>query len=244
MSRTLNFAKRNFKEIIRDPLSIIFAIILPLFLLFIFQQFNIPNDTYKLENFTPSIIIFSFSFITLFVSTLIAKDRLTSLLIRLGISPMKSIEYILGYMISFIPIILLQNVLLFTLAVIMGLAFTINIIWTILISIIIAVLFIAIGILIGSLVSDKAASGISSIIVQLVCFTSEIYFPKEMLGNTYSKICEFLPFNSALLITKGIMNNNLEIIKTKNIIIFGIYTILFLILSCVIFKKKMKSDNK
>ena len=42
--RILNFAKRNFKEIIRDPLSIVFAIILPLFLLFIFQQFNIPNE--------------------------------------------------------------------------------------------------------------------------------------------------------------------------------------------------------
>jgi hypothetical protein len=34
--RIINFAKRNFKEIIRDPLSIIFAILLPLFLLFIF----------------------------------------------------------------------------------------------------------------------------------------------------------------------------------------------------------------
>ena len=43
--RILNFAKRNFKEIIRDPLSIVFAIILPLFLLFIFQQFNIPRGT-------------------------------------------------------------------------------------------------------------------------------------------------------------------------------------------------------
>ena len=66
--RTLNFAKRNFKEIIRDPLSIIFAIVLPLFLLFIFQQFKIPNDAYKLENFTPGIMIFSFSFITLFTA--------------------------------------------------------------------------------------------------------------------------------------------------------------------------------
>ena len=42
--RTLAFAQRNFKEIIRDPLSIIFAIILPLFLLYIFQQFKIPNE--------------------------------------------------------------------------------------------------------------------------------------------------------------------------------------------------------
>ena len=95
--RTLNFAKRNFKEIARDPLSMIFAVILPLFLLFIFQQFDIPNKSYELENFTPGIVIFGFSFITLFTAMLISKDRTTSLLIRLGISPMKPMEYILGY---------------------------------------------------------------------------------------------------------------------------------------------------
>ena len=52
--RTLNFAKRNFKEIIRDPLSIIFSVLLPLFLLFIFKQINIPNESYELHNFTYS----------------------------------------------------------------------------------------------------------------------------------------------------------------------------------------------
>ena len=117
--RTLNFAKRNFKEIIRDPLSIIFAIILPLFLLFIFQQFKIPSENYNLENFTPGIIVFGFSFITLFTGMLVSKDRTTSLLVRLGTSPMKPIEYILGYMLSILPIILLQNVLFFILAVIL-----------------------------------------------------------------------------------------------------------------------------
>lgn len=90
--RILNFAKRNFKELIRDPLSLIFAIILPLFLLFIFQQFDIPNESYKLENFTAGIIVFGFSFITLFTAMLISKDRTTSLLIRLGISPMKPLN--------------------------------------------------------------------------------------------------------------------------------------------------------
>lgn len=153
--RTLNFAKRNFKEIIRDPLSIIFAVILPLFLLFIFQQFDIPTDNYKIENFTPGIIIFSFSFITLFTAMLISKDRSTSLLIRLGISPMKPMDYIFGYIISIIPIIIIQNILFFILAIILGLNFSINIIWAALISIVIAVLFIAIGILIGSIFSEK-----------------------------------------------------------------------------------------
>ena len=185
--RTLNFAKRNFKEIIRDPLSIVFAILLPLFLLFIFQQFSIPSENYQLQNFTPGIIIFGFSFITLFTAMLVSKDRTTSLLVRLGISPMKPIEYILGYMLSIIPIIIIQNVLFFILAIVLGLSFSINIIWAMLVSMIISILFIAIGIIIGSLVSEKASSGISSIIVQLVCFTSGMYFPRESIRKCIRK---------------------------------------------------------
>ena len=242
--RTLNFAKRNFKEIIRDPLSIIFAILLPLFLLFIFQQFNIPSENYKLENFTPGIIIFGFSFITLFTAMLVSKDRSTSLLVRLGISPMKSIEYIIGYMLAILPIIIIQNVLFFILAIILGLSFSINIIFAILISIIISILFIAIGIIIGSLVSEKASSGISSIIVQLVCFTSGMYFPRESLGDVFAKICDYLPFESCLTIIKGIMKNDLEIITIRNVFVITLYTVLLLIVSIVVFKKKRTSDNK
>ena len=242
--RTLNFAKRNFKEIIRDPLSIIFSVLLPLFLLFIFKQINIPNESYELHNFTPGIVVFGFSFITLFTAMLVSKDRTSSLLIRLGISPMKPIEYILGYMLSIIPLILIQNVLFFILAIVLGLSFSINIIWAILISIVIAILFITIGIILGSLFSEKASSGISSIVVQLVCFTSGMYFPRELLGDVFSKICEYLPFESCVTIIKGIMNANLESITIRNIVVFSIYTILALVISIVVFKKKMISDNK
>ena len=242
--RTLNFAKRNFKEIIRDPLSIIFSVLLPLFLLFIFKQINIQNESYELHNFTPGIVVFGFSFITLFTAMLVSKDRTSSLLIRLGISPMKPIEYILGYMLSIIPLILIQNVLFFILAIALGLSFSINIIWAILISIVVAILFIAIGIILGSLFSEKASSGISSIVVQLVCFTSGMYFPRELLGDVFSRICEYLPFESCVTIIKGVMNANLESITIRNIIVFSIYTILALIISILIFKEKMISDNK
>ncbi len=241
--RTLNFAKRNFKEISRDPLSIIFAVILPMFLLFVFQQFDIPSNSYKIENFTPGIVVFGFSFITLFTAMLISKDRTTSLLIRLAISPMKPAEYISGYMLSIIPIILIQNTLFFVLAIFLGLSFSINIIWAILVSIIIAILFIGSGIIIGSVFSEKASSGISSIMVQLVCFTSGMYFPKETLGNIFGKICEYLPFESCLTILKGIMNNDFQSIKMRNIAVFVIYTLLILTVSVMVFKKKMTSDN-
>ncbi len=242
--RMLNFAKRNFKELIRDPLSLIFEIALPIFLLFIFQQFDIPEEAYKLENFTPGIILFGFSFITLFTSTLVAKDRGTSLLIRLGTSPMKSSDYILGYILSLVPIILVQDVLFFIVAILLGLKFSINILFTILISLVVSILFISLGILIGSIVSEKASGGVGSVIVQLVCFTSGMYFSKDLVGKSFAKICEILPFESSLNIIKGILNNNLSIISLRNIIVFSIYTIVVLIISIIVFKKKMVSDNK
>ena len=237
--RILNYAKRNFKEIVRDPLSLIFAIILPLFLLFIFQQINIPSESYNIENFTPGIVIFGFSFITLFTATLVAKDRSTSLLIRLGISPMKSVDYILGYMLSIIPMILIQNILFFALALILKLPFTPYILLAILISVFISIIFISLGLIIGSLVSEKASSGISSIVVQLVAFTSGMYFPLELLGNGFATVCKVLPFESCVTILKAFVNANFTLIEPRNIIVLLVYTILILVASILIFKKKM-----
>ena len=71
-----------------------------------------------------------------------------------------------------------------------------------------------------------------------------MYFPKEALGRVFGTICEYLPFESCLTILKGIMNNSLESIETRNIIVFIVYTIAILAISVVIFNKKMVSDNK
>jgi ABC-2 type transport system permease protein len=242
--RIINFAKRNFKELIRDPLSLVFEILLPIFLLFIFQQFNIPNESFKLNNFTPGIIIFGFSFITLFTATLIAKDRESSLLIRLGTSPMKYHEYILGYILSILPIIVIQTILFFVVAILLGLEITINILFAILISLVISILFISLGILIGSLVSEKGTGGLGSIVVQLVCFTSGMYFPKEIVGKVFGFICSLLPFESCLNIIQAVLNNNFSLVSFRNIITFLIYTIVILVISIVLFNKKMVSDNK
>lgn len=240
--RTLNFAKRNLKEIIRDPLSIIFAILLPLFLLFIFQQFEIPNEVFSIENFTPGIIIFSFSFVTLFTATLVAKDRSTSLITRLCASPMKIKDYILGYIISVLPVVILQNVLFFIVAILLGLTFNINILFAIMISLPISVLFILLGILLGSITTEKSASGVSSIIVQLVAFTSGMYFPNEMVGKGFDTICKILPFSNSLDIIKGVLKGSYNDLLIQAIIVI-VYTIVIGLLASIIFSKKLKSDN-
>lgn len=238
----LNFAKRNFKELIRDPLSFVFALALPMFLLFVFQMFKIPNEIYQIKNFTPGIIVFGFGFITLFTCMLVSKDRSSSLLIRLGVSPMKPRDYILGYTLSLVPLIIIQNILFFTLAIILGLEFNIYIILTVLVSIVVGIFYIAIGVLIGSCFNEKSAPPLSSVVIQLICFTSGMYFPKEAMGKVFIVICNVLPFESSLNIVRGVMTNTS--VGLRSIITFGVYTIAVVIIASLVFNKKMVSDNK
>jgi len=111
------------------------------------------------------------------------------------------------------------------------------------VSIVIAVLFIVIGIIIGSVSSEKAFSGVVSIVVQLVCFTSGMYFPREMLGDGFAKVCEFLPFESCVVILKGILNGDLGSIELRNLVFFGGYVVVAFAVAVMVFRRMMVRDK-
>lgn len=238
-----NFSLRNVKEIFRDLLSWIFAIILPLFLLWIFQQFDIPSESYKIENFTPGIIIFGFSFLSMFTAILVSEDRSTSFLLRLNASPMKSYHYILGYYFSLLPLALLQMVLFFLLAIPLGLSFSINVILCILVGLVLSTLFIFLGILIGSITTQKSSSGISSVVVQLVAFTSGMYFSSDMIGGFFGFLCDVLPFKPCLELLKGVLLNHTANLLIPLIILL-IYLALVIVCTIILFKKSLYSSKK
>ena len=237
--RTLNFAKRNFREMMRDPLSIIFALLLPLFLLFIFQQFKIPGQAYLIENFTPGIIVFGFSFLTLFTATLVSKDRESSLLARLGVSPMKGSDYVLGYLLAVLPVALIQNILFFAAALVLGLKFSAGIILSVLLSLPVSLLFIGLGILVGSCVSENAASGVGSIAIQLVAFTSGMYFDASLVSNFFSFICKALPFSGTVDILRGTLAQSADGLLIPALTV-TLYTVAVLATAITVFAKKMR----
>ena len=125
----------------------------------------------------------------------------------------------------------------------LGLTLSINIFYCILVLIPIAILFIGLGILIGCITSEKAAGPCGSLVVQLVSFTSGVWFPIGLAGNFFKTLCEILPFSSTIDITRMVLLNS-EIDIFKNIIIVFIYTVVVYLLGVIIFKKKMYSDNK
>ena len=94
MRKMLCFARRNRKEMLRDPLSLFFGIIFPIILLLLLTVIDrsLPAeaqmDLFHAEKLAPGIAVFSLSFIALFAAMLISKDRGSSFLLRLYTSPL------------------------------------------------------------------------------------------------------------------------------------------------------------
>ena len=74
--RMLTFARRNFKEIIRDPLNLGFGLGFPLVVILLLSaiQENIPVPLFEIAHLTPGVTVFGLSFMTLFSATLLATN--------------------------------------------------------------------------------------------------------------------------------------------------------------------------
>ena len=124
--KILTLAQRNAKEILRDPINLGFGVGFPIVLLLLFSaiQANIPVPMFEMMHLAPGISVFSLAFITLFSATVISKDRSNALLQRLYTTPIRPIDFIIGYTLPLIPISLWQALMCYIMALILGLDVT------------------------------------------------------------------------------------------------------------------------
>ena len=57
-------------------------------------------------------------------------------------------------------------------------------------------------------------------------------------------ICKSLPFEASLNIIQGTLHNDFSNLSLIHILVFIVYFIVVILLSIIIFKKRMVSDNK
>ena len=131
--RTITFANRCCKDILRDPVNLGFGLGFPLVLLYLLSaiQRSIPVSLFEIQSLTPGLTIFGLSFMTLFSATLIAKDKESAFLQRLYTTPLTSKEFILGYMLPILPIALCQTIICYLCAIPLGLNINVNILYAV-----------------------------------------------------------------------------------------------------------------
>ncbi len=195
------FAVRNIKELLRSPVSWGFGLILPVGL-FVIMQIIMKSigdaaavvPMFDVSRFTGGVVIFGASFLSMFCALLISSDRQSSFLARLFASPVKPSGYFAGYVISILPLAVLQVLVTFVTALCFGLEPTVNILPAMLFSVLFSVLFIAIGILFGVALSPKSAPPVCSAVVQVAALLSGMWFDLDMIGGGFSVFCHVLPF--------------------------------------------------
>jgi len=236
-----SLANRNFKEIYRDPVSVILGLLMPLVLLILFSsiQKNTHLEMFSAQSLTPGIIIFSFSFLIMFSAILLAKDKQSAFLVRLFTTPLNPSDYILSYMLPFIPLAFLQVLICMIVGIILGAVFS-NIFISMLIFFLLALICISIGMILGSLFTVSQVSGFGSLLITAISLFSGAWIDLKMVGGIFDVIGYALPFAHAVDALKGLLSGSHFTDISKNINVILVYTISLGILAVLSFKWTMK----
>lgn len=215
--RAFTFAKRNAKEILRDPLNLGFGLGFPLVLILLLSaiQASVPVSLFEIEKLTPGVTVFGLSFMTLFSATIIAKDRSSSLFQRLYTTPMTPLDFLLGYTLPIIPISVCQSTVCYLAALVLGLDATVNILYALIFIVPVSVLFISLGLLFGSILNEKQAGGIcGALLTNLSAWLSGVWFDLELVGGSFKKIAYLLPFVHAVELERALLSGDFSEILT------------------------------
>lgn len=250
--RSLIFAKRTGKEILRDPLTFLFCLGFPLVMLVIMTIVNnsIPKQAemtiFELVNLTPGITVFGLTFVMQFICLQISKDRAGAFLVRLYASPMKPFDFIAGYTLPILLIAFFQGVITMIAAMIIGgvakaeLSF-VNLFLSVLVLFPSTLIFIGLGLLFGTFFGEKAAPGICSILITVAAIVGGIWMDVDAVGGVFMKISHAFPFYQSVQVARMAANGQYEEIL-KPFLITVIYAVAIYFLAVFALHKRMKKD--
>ena len=186
--RMVLFAKRNIKEILRDPVNLFFSLGFPLVLLVLLSIINaaIPpeakNTMFQIKNLAPGLAMFGSVFMALFAGMLLSKDRTSSFLMRLFTSPMTAADFILGYTLPMLVMTIVQAAITLLAAGAFGLDIHINILFAISMTAVTSLFFVGTGLLFGSLLNEKAVGGVcGALLTNIAGWLSGVFIRAEGL---------------------------------------------------------------
>lgn len=259
MKNTKIFIKRNLLEMLRDPILYVMCVLFPILMFILFTIINnstpSTSTTFNPKALTPGIMIFSYSFLALMASLIISKDRSTAFLKRLYTSPMRSHSFFLGYLIPLAIIGFFQATICLLsgliIAKISGTDFInlLNGLLLILVTLPIMFINILIGFIIGALLNDKAAPGISSVLISSCGILGGCWMPIETMGGFFS-FAKLLPFYHSVALGKVITGAKYlqgEVLYNYEFNMIGLLIILFyllltLLLSILSINKMIHTD--
>lgn len=274
--KSLAFADRNKKEILRDPISFIFCLGFPVAMLAIFRviSYHTGGHWMTMEQLIPGVAVFGLSFVMLFMTLLVAKDRGNSFLTRLYHAPLRTVDFVFGYALPGVVIGLVQTFITYAAGALIalvpngqltakGIAVASKMltstgavervtvlpwggVFAATLAAIPAVLFfVACGILFGTILGERSAPGVSSAIISAAGLLGGCWMSLELMGG-FEKFCRFLPFYPAVRMSRAAFA--LTVADggdfAVSLLTVLLWTALAAVLAVVAFRRTMKGDRR
>jgi ABC-2 type transport system permease protein len=199
-----SLAKRNFIEVWRDPLSLSLTVALPVGLLLVMQRLEGVSDFFSATSLAPGVVLFGFVMLMFSAALSLSRDRESALFSRLLTTPLRSNDFVAGYSLPYLPVAIIQAVLLFGVGALLGLEINGNYALLMLILLMMAILYIAAGMILGAVFSTKAVTFPYMVILMLTIFGGA-WMDLEMIGGVFRTVGDVLPFAHALDAARAVM---------------------------------------
>jgi ABC-2 type transport system permease protein len=237
--RSLELAKRNFREVWRDPLSLGITIGLPILLLLVLQLFGDADAFFTPTVLAPGIVLFGFVMLMFSSAMILSRDRESAFFSRLLTAPVSARDFVAAYSLPYLPVAIIQGILLFVIGLFLGLEVSGSVVLVVLVLLVTSVFYIGLGMVLGSLLPLAPLSGAYAVVLLLTIFGGA-WMDLEAIGGVFQSVGNALPFAHALDATRDVMveGAGFGAIATDFYWVLG-YTVVVVALALLFFRRKM-----
>lgn len=237
--RSAELAKRNLKEVWRDPLSLALTVILPIAMLLVLQPLGDLEDAFTPSRLAPGIVLFGFVMLMFSSAMILARDRDTALFSRLLTTPLRAGEFVTGYSLPYVPVALVQALVLFGIAALLGMQMHGSALLIGLVLLLMAVFYISWGLILGASFTANQVPFAYMVILMLTIFGGA-WMDLEAIGGMFQRVGDVFPFAHAMYAARHVMIDGAGFDAIAGDLVWVLaYTVVSAALAVVAFQRRM-----
>jgi len=158
--------------------------------------------------YAPGIAVFGLMILISTAAGIIAGDREKGFLARMFTTPARPWDFILGYSLPFIPVLIVSTLIYLGVGMALGLTVVGNLGHAFLIFFLIGLCSIGIGMIVGSLVKSESQTGVSWIFIVPMAMISGAWFTVDRMPSAIKSVAGALPFIHAIDASRAVLNGS------------------------------------